>query len=195
MVAGLPAASAHHAFRLHAELVDPRDAFPRRLALQRRQRPKQPASGEVCFHGLDRIAFTKPLAGPPQNDHKLQFATMLPKVRISLMTIKSMAALGHWSDLSQARLPTSRAGTRTIPRKAPVGRRVSRAGRSRRHRSDARAPCQRPVKVGKSAKVAIATVMRKLVVLAGALLREGRPWAENAPRTVARRTPLPPCAR
>ncbi|MGD9545850.1 MAG: IS110 family transposase, partial [Methylocystis sp.] len=34
---------------------------------------------------------------------------------------------------------------------------------------------------GKPAKVAITAVMRKLVVLANALLRKNRPWAEDAP--------------
>jgi transposase len=39
----------------------------------------------------------------------------------------------------------------------------------------------RLVKAGKPAKVAITAVMRKLIVLANALLRDDRLWAENAP--------------
>jgi transposase len=50
-----------------------------------------------------------------------------------------------------------------------------------RFNTDSRALYQRLVKAGKPAKVAITAVMRKLVVLANALLREDRSWAENAP--------------
>jgi len=50
-----------------------------------------------------------------------------------------------------------------------------------RFNKDSRALYQRLVKAGKPAKIAITAVMRKLVVLANALLREDRPWAENAP--------------
>jgi transposase len=44
-----------------------------------------------------------------------------------------------------------------------------------------RALYQKLVEAGKPAKVAITAVMRKLVVLANALLRDDRSWAENAP--------------
>lgn len=44
-----------------------------------------------------------------------------------------------------------------------------------------RAVYTRLITAGKPAKVAITAVMRKLVVLANALLREDRPWAENTP--------------
>ena len=50
-----------------------------------------------------------------------------------------------------------------------------------RFNKDSRALYQRLVKAGKPAKIAITAVMRKLVVLANALLREDRPWAESAP--------------
>ena len=46
---------------------------------------------------------------------------------------------------------------------------------------DSRAVYQKLVQAGKPAKVAITAVMRKLVVLANALLRNDRLWAENAP--------------
>ena len=50
-----------------------------------------------------------------------------------------------------------------------------------RFNKDSRALYQKLVSAGKSAKVAITAVMRKLVVLANALLRHDRTWAENAP--------------
>ena len=50
-----------------------------------------------------------------------------------------------------------------------------------RFNKDSRALYQKLVTAGKPAKVAITAVMRKLVVLANALLRHDRPWAENAP--------------
>jgi transposase len=40
---------------------------------------------------------------------------------------------------------------------------------------------QKLVEAGKPAKVAITAVLHKLVVLAKALLRDNRLWAENAP--------------
>ncbi len=49
-----------------------------------------------------------------------------------------------------------------------------------RFNKDSRAIYQKLVKAGKPPKVAITAVMRKLVVLANALLRDNRPWAENA---------------
>lgn len=49
-----------------------------------------------------------------------------------------------------------------------------------RFNKDSRALYQRLVNAGKPAKVAITAVMRKLVVLANALLRQDRHWAENA---------------
>jgi transposase len=50
-----------------------------------------------------------------------------------------------------------------------------------RFNKDLKADYGRLVKAGKPAKVAITAVMRKLVVLANALLRDQRVWAENAP--------------
>jgi len=49
-----------------------------------------------------------------------------------------------------------------------------------RFNKDSRALYQKLVQAGKPAKVAITAVMRKLVVLANALLRDDRPWAQNA---------------
>jgi transposase len=50
-----------------------------------------------------------------------------------------------------------------------------------RFNKDSKALYRRLVEAGKPAKVAITAVMRKLLVLANALLRNDRPWAENAP--------------
>jgi transposase len=50
-----------------------------------------------------------------------------------------------------------------------------------RFNKDSRALYQKLVEAGKTAKGAITAVMRKLVVLANALLRNNRPWAEKAP--------------
>jgi transposase len=50
-----------------------------------------------------------------------------------------------------------------------------------RFNKDSRALYQKLVEAGKPPKVAITAVMRKLVVLANALLRHNRSWAENAP--------------
>jgi transposase len=50
-----------------------------------------------------------------------------------------------------------------------------------RFNKDSRALYQKLIEAGKPAKVAITAVMRKLVVLANALLRHNRSWAENAP--------------
>jgi len=50
-----------------------------------------------------------------------------------------------------------------------------------RFNKDSRALYRRLVEAGKPAKVAITAVMRKLLVLANALLRDDRIWAENAP--------------
>jgi len=49
-----------------------------------------------------------------------------------------------------------------------------------RFNKDGRALYRKLVEAGKPAKVAITAVVRKLVVLANALLRNDRPWAENA---------------
>jgi len=48
-----------------------------------------------------------------------------------------------------------------------------------RFNKDSRVLYQKLVEAGKPAKVAITAVMRKLVVLANALLRDNRPWAES----------------
>jgi transposase len=45
-----------------------------------------------------------------------------------------------------------------------------------RFNSDLKAKYEQFTAAGKPAKVAIAAIMRKLVVLANALLRAGRPW-------------------
>ena len=51
------------------------------------------------------------------------------------------------------------------------------------HNPDLQRVFQRLRATGKSHKVAI--VMRKLIVLANVLLRDGRHWAETAPAAVA----------
>lgn len=50
-----------------------------------------------------------------------------------------------------------------------------------RFNKDSRALYKKLLEAGKPPKVAITAVMRKLVVLANTLLRNDRPWAENAP--------------
>jgi transposase len=50
-----------------------------------------------------------------------------------------------------------------------------------RFNPDLKAAYERFVKAGKPAKVAITAVMRKLLLLANALLRANRPWCEKAP--------------
>ncbi len=50
-----------------------------------------------------------------------------------------------------------------------------------RYNPDLQQVFQRLKAAGKCHKVAIVAVMRKLIVLANALLRDGRPWAETAP--------------
>ncbi len=50
-----------------------------------------------------------------------------------------------------------------------------------RHNPDLQRVFLRLTAAGKSHKVALVAIMRKLVVLANALLRDGRPWAETAP--------------
>ena len=50
-----------------------------------------------------------------------------------------------------------------------------------RFNKDSRALYQKLVAAGKPPKVAITAVMRKRIVLANALLRNNRSWAENAP--------------
>ena len=48
-----------------------------------------------------------------------------------------------------------------------------------RYIADMKAKYQALVATGKPAKVAITAVMRKLIVLANALLRANRPWTQN----------------
>ena len=48
-----------------------------------------------------------------------------------------------------------------------------------RYNADMKAKYQALVAAGKPAKVAITTVMRKLIILANALLRANRPWAQK----------------
>jgi len=48
-----------------------------------------------------------------------------------------------------------------------------------RYIADMKAKYQALVAAGKPAKVAITAVMRKLIVLANALLRANRPWTQN----------------
>lgn len=50
-----------------------------------------------------------------------------------------------------------------------------------RFNSDLKAACQRLLKAGKVRKVAITAVMRRMVVLANTLLREGRDWQPERP--------------
>ncbi|MFO1124438.1 MAG: transposase [Methylocystis sp.] len=50
-----------------------------------------------------------------------------------------------------------------------------------RFNPDLKAAYERPVKAGKPPKVAVTAVMRKLLLLANALLRANRPWIEKAP--------------
>jgi transposase len=47
-----------------------------------------------------------------------------------------------------------------------------------RFNRDLKAKFDQLIAVGKPAKVALVAIMRKLIVLANALLREGRPWSE-----------------
>jgi transposase len=49
-----------------------------------------------------------------------------------------------------------------------------------RFNPDLRARYQALIAVGKPAKVALVAIMRKLIILANALLREGRAWAPRA---------------
>ena len=49
-----------------------------------------------------------------------------------------------------------------------------------RFNRDMRATYERLVAAGKPKKLALVAVMRKLIVLANALLRDGRKWAPNA---------------
>ena len=49
-----------------------------------------------------------------------------------------------------------------------------------RHNADLKTKYDRLVTAGKEKKVAITAVMRKLLVLANALLRDNRKWAEKA---------------
>jgi transposase len=48
-----------------------------------------------------------------------------------------------------------------------------------RHNADLKAKYDQLVAAGKERKVAITAVMRKLLVLANALLRDNRKWAEK----------------
>ena len=48
-----------------------------------------------------------------------------------------------------------------------------------RHNADMKAKYNQLIAVGKEKKVAITAVMRKLLVLANALLRDQRKWMEN----------------
>ena len=53
------------------------------------------------------------------------------------------------------------------------------------HNPDLQRVFQRLKAAGKSHKVAIVAVMRKLIILANVLLRDARPWAETAPTATA----------
>ena len=49
------------------------------------------------------------------------------------------------------------------------------------HNPDLQRVFRRLKAAGKSHKVAVVAIMRKLIVLANVLLRDARPWAETAP--------------
>jgi transposase len=48
-----------------------------------------------------------------------------------------------------------------------------------RYNADMKAKYQAMIAAGKPAKVAITTIMRKLIILANALLRANRPWTQK----------------
>lgn len=50
-----------------------------------------------------------------------------------------------------------------------------------RYNPDFKAKYDQFIRAGKPGKVAIAAIMRKLIVLANALLRDGRKWSEIMP--------------
>ena len=100
-----------------------------------------------------------------------------------------------WGGLRESRPPASQAWLPSLDKPGP-GKAESavQGGRpllrrsiympalvATRFNADLKAKYEQLVRAGKSAKVAITAVMRKLVVMANALLRDGREWSETRP--------------
>jgi len=134
------------------------------------------------------------IAGDPQLARRLEILTSVPgigRVAAAAMIVE-MPELGSMDGKEAASL----AGLAPIPRESGVWKGKSRIGGGRhqlrralympalvgiRHNRQLGQVYQTLCDAGKPAKVAITAVMRKLIILANALIRDDRKWAETAP--------------
>lgn len=134
------------------------------------------------------------IAGDPQLARRLEILTSVPGIgRIAAAAmIVEMPELGSMGGKEAASL----AGLAPIPRESGVWKGKSRIGGGRhqlrralympalvaiRHNWQLGQVYQTICNAGKPAKVAITAVMRKLIILVNALIRDDRKWAETAP--------------
>ena len=134
------------------------------------------------------------IAGDPQLARRFEILTSVPgigRVAAAAMIVE-MPELGSMDGKEAASL----AGLAPIPRESGIWKGKSRIGGGRhqlrralympalvavRHNSQLSKVYQTLCNAGKPAKVAITAVMRKLIILANALIRDDRKWAETAP--------------
>lgn len=134
------------------------------------------------------------IAGDPQLARRFEILTSVPgigRVAAAAMIVE-MPELGSMDGKEAASL----AGLAPIPRESGIWKGKSRIGGGRhqlrralympalvavRYNSQLSKVYQTLCNAGKPAKVAITAVMRKLIILANALIRDDRKWAETAP--------------
>lgn len=163
------------------------------LPLLEKQNKKRLAEIDVKIDEID-AAIEKLILDDPQLARRFEILLSIPGVS----TITAFALLIEMPELGslEGKQAASLAGLAPVQRQSGSwkGHAYIRGGRAFlrqalympalvacRFNKDSRAIYQKLVEAGKPAKVAITAVMRKLVLLANALLRDDRPWAENAP--------------
>ena len=164
-----------------------------RLPLLRKQGRARLRQIEGQLEALDR-AMSELLAGTPDLERKARILESIPGVS-SITAAGLLAAVPELAELPPKAL-ASLAGLAPVTRQSGTwqGRSSIRGGRFRLRRllympalaasrcnPDLAAFYQRLIQAGKPPKVALVAVMRKLLLLAGALLRADREWSPARP--------------
>ena len=168
-----------------------------RLPLLRKQAKARLRQIERQIKALDR-ELADQLGGDPDLERKARILESIPGVS-SVTAAGLLATLPEMADV-QPRALASLAGLAPVTRQSGAwqGRSFIQGGRFRVRRllympalaasrcnPDLAAFYQRLVQAGKPPKVALAAVMRKLLLLAAALLREDREWSPVSPCAAA----------
>ncbi len=168
---------------------------------------QDPALREDALHSVELLArqvaafddrLRKLIASDPDTDRRYRILLSIPGVGpVSAATLCCwMPELGQLGNRQAAALlgvaPFARdSGHHRGARHIRGGRRRPRnvlymaAMSAATHNPDLQRLFLRLKAAGKSHKVAIVAIMRKLIVLANVLLRDGRPWVETAPTAAA----------